>query len=43
MITIYEGFVITWNNDKTFTVSKKRFKTLRNAMDYVDAQKEIHE
>lgn len=35
MTTYYDGYYIDWLQS-TFKIGKKKFKTLRDAMDYVD-------
>jgi hypothetical protein len=39
MKTYYDGYNIEWLENGTFTIGKKNFKTLRDAMDYVDKRR----
>jgi hypothetical protein len=37
--TYYDGYDIQWLENGTFKIGKKNFKTLRDAMDYVDEKR----
>jgi len=39
MTTYYDGYDIQWLENGTFTIGKKNFKSLRDAMDYVDKRR----